>query len=234
MSATTTESRRVSRRSKRNDQQPTAAASPPVKHFAPPPKMRRRPFLIAVSIAAVALGALTSVWAYSSTSNTHDVLAVRETVLRGDTIDAEDLVAVKIGVDPALHPLPASQLRQVVGKKAAMDMPAGGVVTQEQITSSAVPPKGQSVVGVSLTAAMLPAGTLTVGDPVRVITTPGQQGEISNDAPDTIDAVVVGISSDATTGNTTVNLQVPSPAAPDLAARAAPGMVAVVLDSRER
>ncbi len=229
MSETTTEPGRVSRRNGA-----PAGGQQPTKKIAPPPKLRRRPFLIATSVALIVLGALASVWAYSATSNTHEVLAVRETVLRGETITAEDLVAVQIGVDPALRPLPAAQRPQIVGQKAAMDLPAGGVVTQEQITSESVPPKGQSVVGVNLTPAMLPAGALTVGDPVRVITTPGQQGEISATPPNVIDAVVVALNADAVSGNTIVNLQVPSATAPDLAARAATGKVAVVLDSRER
>lgn len=229
--ATTTEPRRVARRVQ-DDEMPPVTVTPPAT-FAPPPKMRRRPLLIAASIAAIVLGALVSVWAYSATNNAQDVLAVRQTVLQGDTIDAEDLMVVKVGVDPALRPLPASQGQQIVGMKAAMDMPAGGVVTQEQVTAVAVPAKGKSVVGVSLSAAMLPAGALSIGDPVRVVTTPGQQGEVSADPPNAVAAVVVGITSDAITGNTVVNLEVPSAAAPDLAARAATGKVAVVQDSRE-
>lgn len=210
------------------------AGQAPGETLAPPPKLRRRPVLIAASAAAVCLGALASVWAYTSTSNTHEVLAVRETVQRGDTITRQDLMTVQVGLDPALHPLPGDQLAAVVGKRAAMDMPAGGVVTAEQVTSSALPSKGESVVGISLTPAMLPADQLKVADPVRVVTTPGEQGEITAGRPDAIDAVVVGAAEDATTGNTIVNVQVPYADAPDLAARAATGKVAVVLDSRER
>src|SRR4051794_4977265 len=53
---------------------------------APPPKLRRRPLLVAGSVVAVCLGALVSAYAYSSTSNAHQVLAVVSTVHRGEVI----------------------------------------------------------------------------------------------------------------------------------------------------
>ena len=229
----TTTAPQTGRTARRRD---TAQQVPPqqLETLAPPPKLRRRPILIAASVAAICLGALVSVWAYTSTSNTQEVLAVRETVQRGDTITREDLMTVQIGVDPALQTLAGSEIDAVVGQRAALDMPAGGVVTPEQITSAALPADGESVVGVSLSAGMLPADQIRVGDAVRVVTTPGQQGEITAEQPDAIDAVVVGLGQDATTGNTIINVQVPYADAPDLAARAATGKVAVVLDSGER
>ena len=50
--------------------------------------------------------------------------------------------------------------------------------------------------------------------------------------PASIDAVVVGMAKDETTGNAIVNVQVPNNEGPMLAARAATGKVAIVLDSR--
>lgn len=212
-----------------------ASAPGPAEHLAPPPKLRRRPALIAASVAAICLGALASLYAYNSSSNAREVLAVRTTVERGAVITQDDLMVVRIGVDPALHPLAADQASSVVGKHAALDLTAGGVVTAEQVTDAATPPKGESVVGISLSAAMLPANELRVGDPVRVVTTPGSQGDVTTGAaPAAIDATVVGISSDQTTGNTIVNVQVPYGEAARVAALAATGKVALVLDSLER
>ena len=37
---------------------------------------------------------------------------------------------MRIGVDPALSPIPAIELDGVVGKRAAMDLPSGGLVTR--------------------------------------------------------------------------------------------------------
>jgi hypothetical protein len=230
MSTTTpaTETRRQQRKNP-TDGEPTSA---PGEQFAPPPKLRRRPVLIAASVAAICLGALASMWAYQSTSDAHSVLAVRQTIERGDVITAEDLMTVNISVDPALKPLSADQANSVVGKHAALDMSAGGVVTQDQLTEQALPAKGSSVVGIALTPGMLPANQIRVGDKVRVVVTPGQQGEMPTTQPDSIQAVVVGVAKDETTGNAIVNVQVPNNEGPMLAARAATGKVAIVLDSR--
>ena len=230
MSTTTpaTEARRQQRKNP-TDGEPTSA---PGEQFAPPPKLRRRPVLIAASVAAISLGALASMWAYQSTSDAQSVLAVRQTIERGDVITAEDLMTVNISVDPALKPLSADQASSVVGKHAALDMSAGGVVTQDQVTEQALPAEGSSVVGIALTPGMLPANQIRVGDKVRVVVTPGQQGEMPTGQPDSIEAVVVGVAKDETTGNAIVNVQVPNNEGPMLAARAATGKVALVLDSR--
>lgn len=205
----------------------------PGEQFAPPPKLRRRPVLIAASVAAICLGALASLWAYQSTSDARSVLAVRQTVERGEVITADDLMTVNISVDPALKPLSGDDASSVVGKRAALDLSAGGVVTQDQVTEQALPASGSSVVGVALAPGMLPAGQVRVGDKVRVVVTPGQQGEVPAGEPDSIAAVVVGVARDETTGNAIVNVEVPAADGPKLAARAATGKVAIVLDSQE-
>lgn len=229
--STTTPATDFRRQQRKNptDGEPTSA---PGEQFAPPPKLRRRPVLIAASVAAICLGALASMWAYQSTSDAQSVLAVRQTIERGDVITADDLMTVNISVDPALKPLSADQASSVVGKHAALDMSAGGVVTQDQVTEQALPAKGSSVVGIALTPGMLPANQIRVGDKVRVVVTPGQQGEMPTGQPDSIEAVVVGVAKDETTGNAIVNVQVPNNEGPMLAARAATGKVALVLDSR--
>src|SRR5512132_2607289 len=149
--------------------------------IAPPPKLRRRPLLVVASIAAVCLGALFGVWAYTSVTTAQEVVAARSSVQRGELISREDLVTVRIGVDPALSPIPATELDGVVGQRAAMDLPAGGLVTRDSITATVVPAHDMSVVGVALPAALLPGEPLRAGDQVRVVATPGQQGEVTED-----------------------------------------------------
>jgi hypothetical protein len=202
--------------------------------IAPPPKLRRRPLLVVASVAAVCLGGLLGVWAYTSVTIAEDVVAVRSTVTRGARISREDLVTVRIGVDPALNPIPATQLDTVVGQRAAMDLPAGGLVTQGSIAATVVPAQDMSVVGVAVPAALLPGEPLRAGDHVRVVATPGQQGEVSDGEQRSITATVVGIYPDADNSQTVVSVQVPYEQAAELAAHAATGKVAVVLDSRER
>lgn len=213
---------------------PTGSVSPTV--VAPPPKLRRRPVLIAASAAAICLGALLGVWAFTSMSSSHDVLAVRSTVQRGQIITSADLMRVQVGVDPALKPLSADQMDQVVGKRAALDLAAGGLVTAEDVTSTVLPAGGQSVVGINLAPGSLPGVALMNGDKVRLVQTPGNQGTYSaGQSPQEIDATVVDVQA-ATGGNGSqiVDVLVQNSQAADVAEMASTGKVALVLDSRER
>ncbi|MFF2453711.1 SAF domain-containing protein [Isoptericola sp. NPDC058082] len=203
----------------------------PAGQIAPPPKMRRRPALIALSVVLVCVGALVSAFAFQSMSNSQEVLTVRETIHRGQVIDADDLVTVRIGMDPALQAVPASSAEAVVGKHAALDIVAGGVVTAEQVTDAAVPSAGNSVVGVSVTAAMLPAGQVRSGDDVRIVSTTAGGGDAAE--PAAVEGVVVGVTTDTVTGNTLVNVQVSADDAPQVASASAEGSAAIVVDSQE-
>jgi SAF domain len=200
-----------------------------------PPRLRRRPALVAASVAAIALGALLAAWAYTGGSSAQPVLAVRTTVHRGELITASDLMTARISVDPALKPLPGSAAGAVVGKRAAMDLAAGGLVTADAVTSAVVPAKGMSVVGVSLPPALMPATPLQSGDLVRIVATPGAQGEVAaGSTPVSIEASVVGVRGGGDNGQVVVDVLVSHDQGAELAAQAATGKVALVLDSRER
>src|SRR5215207_6016180 len=97
MSVTTEDKRKATERAKKIAE---AAGTPTTARdaIAPPPNLRRRPLLAVASIAAVCLGALFGVWAYTSVTTTQEVVAVRSSVQRGELISREALVAVRIGV----------------------------------------------------------------------------------------------------------------------------------------
>ena len=204
------------------------------RHVAPPPKLRRRPILVAASIIAVCVGGLLGAFAWTATSDTHSVVALRSSVERGAVIGRQDLLSVQVGLDPALTPVPASQLATLVGQRAAVDMAAGTLVTREQVSTVVRPPRDTSIVGVSLPAGLLPGEPLVTGDRIRVVATPGAGGDAIDGPPVTTAATVVGLHPDPDTGSTVVSVQVPQSQAAELAARAATGNVAIVLDSRER
>lgn len=197
----------------------------------PPPKLRRRPALLGAGVAVTAVGCLLGAWAWSATTDTEEVLAARSTIHRGELITAEDLQRVRISGDPALAPLPASAYDDIVGQRAALDITAGGLLTSDSTTDDPMPPMGRSVVGISLTPAQVPALPLHGGDSVRIIVTPGDNGAVPANAPEFTAAEVVDTRLDEITGNTVVNVLVPHAEAGALAARAATGNVALVLDS---
>lgn len=201
---------------------------------APAPKLRRRPVLVAASVAAVILGALLGAWAWSSMSNTHEVVVLRQTVTRGETITQGDLMTVQVGLDPALRTISGDRMGSLVGQRAARDMAAGSLITTENVAKTVLPAEGMSVVGVALPPSLMPGEALLAGDRVRIVATPGQQGDVGQESAVSIAATVVGLYPNAENGQTVVSLEVPEAQAAELAARAATGKVALVLDSRER
>lgn len=208
-------------------------APPDHNHF-PRLRRRRRRWVLALCAALVAAGGLGTAFAFTSVNDTQEVLVVSNDIKRGETIEAGDLAVVRVSVDPALTPVPGSQKSELEGSRAAVDLWAGTLLTAQAVTDNLVPGEGESLVGISLTPAQMPSEPLYGGDVVRIVTTPGDQGEITDREPVTIEATVVGVNRVEETGKTVVDVAVPEAEAAELAARAATGRVALVLDARER
>jgi hypothetical protein len=199
-----------------------------------PVKLRRRPVLVVTALALMLVGALVSAWAYTSLGNTQEVLVARVDVARGQVITAEALKTARIGVDPSVSVVPATQAGQLVGQRAAVDLRAGQLVVPGAVTAEVYPQPGMSTVGLSLLAAQLPSEPLRVGDRVRVVSTPGAQGDVTPSTVEVFDGIVVAVSPRDANGATDVTVQVAASVAAELAARSATGKVAVVVDGRVR
>lgn len=185
-------------------------------------------------MAALLLSALGGVWLWTAATSSVEVVVAKAAVPRGAAIAAGDLMVARVSLDPSIASIPASDVSTVVGQRAALDISAGGLLTPDAIAPETVPAKGETVVGLSLVDGMLPAIPLKTGDDVRVVQTPGAQGQVGEVSPVTIAAKVVAVTRSQDGQFALVDLLVSADAAPDLAARAATGKVAVVLDSRER
>ena len=209
----------------------TGRSAPPV---VAPPRTRRRPALLAIGVALIALAALAAAYLTQVVGSTVPVVAITQNVRAGEVLDRTDLTIAHINVDPALHPIAASQLDALIGKRAAVDLSAGSLLTEAAVTDRVLPGAGRSLVGIALTAAQLPAEPLQAGDRVRIVDTPSAQGEPPSTTPASIAAEVVSTVGPNDTGLTIVNVTVDAARAADLAARVATGRVALVLDSRER
>lgn len=200
----------------------------------PPGRLRRRPLMVLVSAGLMVLGAVLGLTIWMTATNSVEVAAVRSAVDRGELITAENLMVVRVSLDPAVRVVPASQLGTLVGQRAASDLSEGSLVSPAEVTGAVMPGTGESIVGIALTVGQLPAEPLRPGDRVRLVQTPTAQGEVAASQV-AIDAVVQGVTGTFEDGQTlVVDLVVPAPRAPEVAARAGTGRVALVLDSRER
>jgi hypothetical protein len=215
------------------EQQVGTAAHKPVVGPAVPGrrKLQRSPWLVAVGVLVLAGGGVFGWFMWSVSSTASEVVAVRVDVDRGRVITAEDLTVVRVTLDPSLQTVPAAGLQALVGQRAASDLSAGTLVAPGQVTSELLPGTGLSVVAVPVASGLVPSVPVRAGDRVRLVQTPGQGGEVTV-TPVMLTAEVVGITVGDST--TVVDVLVPSDRAAELAARAATGRVALVLDSRDR
>lgn len=208
---------------------PGASVPKPAEATPAPPKLKRRPFLVVLAVVFIGLGALLG--AYLTTlGDAHPVVAMRHDVPRGAEIGHEDLIEARINADPALKTIPADQISLVIGKRAKVDLAAGGLVSMDNLTDDNIPAQGQTLVGVALSAAQMPGHSLSSGDRVRVIHTPRAQDDPPERIPDAVHATVIAQRTHQDTGITVVDVSVPSADAANLAALVATGRVGLVLD----
>jgi len=207
---------------------------PELPTITPAPRLRRRPKLIALGVALIALGGALSAYVWTAGSDAVSVVAISRNVQRGQAITDADLTTATISPDPALHTVLSAQRSSVLGKRAATDLAAGSILTPASTTTDLIPPAGRSLVGVAVTAAQMPASPLVAGDTVRIIDTPRKQDDPPTGTPNSVAANVVRVGStpDAN-GLTLVDVTVPTTNAAALAAHIATGRIAIVLDSGE-
>jgi hypothetical protein len=222
-----------------NQDQHARSATKPQRPAPPgplkPTRARRRPALIALGLALVALSVLGSVYLVSTLGQTYQVLAITKDVARGAPVTAANLGVAELPVGAGstlLKPVLADQLDEMTtGKVATADLKAGQLLAADSVATELRPPAGQSIVGIALAPNQMPTQALKAGDSVRVVETPATGGEPPARAPFAIAATVVSTQQITIGEQTVVDVQVTSSTAADLAARAASGRVAIVIDA---
>lgn len=197
---------------------------------APATRSRRRPALILAGVALAIVGGLGSWWYASSVGNTVTVLVTSGSVARGEQIETVDLTTLEIAGGQTSEAITAARSDDVVGQVATVDLPAGSLITADNIGGGLTVETGQSIVGVALTAAQMPSYPLSAGDAVRIIETPIAQGDPPQSTPQSYEAIVFTSKYDDSTSQWIVDLVVPQGKAADIAARSATGRIALVLD----
>lgn len=210
------------------------AGSLPAPPRAPVPRARRRPALLALGVALMALGVLSGVWLVNRADERVSALAVARAVPFGEVISADDLSRAEVSVDPSVGTIPARDVSRVLGRVAATNLTPGSLLSWSAVTDSVPPAPGQVLVAIALPAARMPAGSLQAGDKVLVVDTPSADADAPRLPPSTISATVVRLGEPDLNGVTVVDVTVSSSDGPALAARSATGRIAVVLQPRER
>ncbi|MHB8262483.1 MAG: RcpC/CpaB family pilus assembly protein [Acidimicrobiales bacterium] len=108
---------------------------------------------------------------YATASGKVAVLEVSRTVPSGAAVTARDLKSVNVSVSMQGSTIPASHATSLVGKSAAVTLPAGSILIPSDFTRSWQPPAGESLVGVALRQSQEPASGVQPGEYVDVILT---------------------------------------------------------------
>ncbi|MFC3258663.1 SAF domain-containing protein [Streptomyces xanthochromogenes] len=200
-----------------------------------PVKRQRRWSVAALCIVLAVVAGLGAATAVTSAGDRVKVLAIARDVPAGQAITDADLIVAEVSADAALAPMPAADRTVVVGKRPAVDLRKGGLLTASQLGVGSGLGDNQQQVGVQVKPGQAPAGTLAPGDKVLAVTTPGQSdqaGGRSEAPPQTVSAAVVSVSRPDASGTVVVNLAVSPSDGPLLASRASTGHIALVRQPR--
>lgn len=214
-------------------EQPTAPTTPQPA-ASPTIRQKRRPALIALAIALIVAGSLGAYFLVSSTAGTEPVVTAADTIQAGQVIERDDLSTADLSnPDGTISTIPGDQLESLVGQRAAVTLTTGMTVPADAVAPELVPGEGESLVGVALTAAQMPAEEIVPGDQVQIVLTPRAQDDAPTTEPTLYQGTVAGVAASPDTGQTIVDLTVPESEASWVASSAATGRVSLVLLSRE-
>lgn len=197
------------------------------------PRRRRQPKLLALAVALMVLGALGAVFAFTALGERTSVIAVASEIPYGQVIERSDLVEAQIAAEPALEPLPWSDVDDIVGLTAATDLFPGGLLSAGQVTSEQLPPDGMQLVGIEVPSGQLPATPLQPRDEVLLVPIVVTEGGGQADGlPEPVEATVVAVGSVGVDGSRVVDVLVEDDGATDVATRGSVGGLAIVLTGR--
>lgn len=212
---------------------------------------QRRPGWIAGGAALLAASVLANVYVFSRAGHRQVVVQVVRDVPVGEPLGRADLGTASVALDSGLGSIPGRELAQVLGRRAAVDLRRGTVLTASQVTTRLSPQPGQALVTTGIKANQLPPRGLAPGSKVRLVPTGGQDtptttqgggeggatgtgigpggGSAGKDVPAVVDAVG-GPDAD---GSMTVSVLVADADSSAVAREAAAGRIAVVVTARE-
>lgn len=204
-----------------------------------PPRVsarRRRPGVIALSLALIAAGGAGVAVLLLKVGHRTEVVTVVRDVQVGQVLTEQDLGAASVALDPALKAVEAGDRYSVVGKRAAVELKSGSLLTPSQVTKDSLVKTGEQLVPIGLKPEQVPATALVPGQKVQLVRVPAQ-GASSADtetdkSPKTIAGRVVKASKAAPgTGVVVVDVATSASDGPAAAAWVSAGTLRLVLDA---
>jgi hypothetical protein len=179
------------------------------------------------------LGGLLSYLIYARIATETAVIAAAHTVYRGETIEQADLATITVRDGSLPRAIPATQLQDLVGKRAAFDLVEGSAIVSTAVADVAIPAEGRAIVGLKLAQGRAPSSLLLPSSRVRLIAMPAAADSSTSDklAGSIFVGSVIDQAPAADGTSILVNVDVDAAAAPTIAMLAAQDRVALVRDA---
>lgn len=208
-----------------------AYGAPAPLGVAPPRAPRRRAALTGLIVGLLLAGVCAFGFSaiLGSVDKRSPVLVAARPVVAGQRFTSADLAVVKVGADSGVQTVAAADQNRVVGRVAAVGVPAGSLLTPKHISTAPAVEAGSAVVGLALRAGQFPPG-IRPGDRVRLVSTAGQSqtDQNSQGAVLVAEAKVVAVGTETAQGGA-VSVVVRDADAAKVTAAAASGSVGVAL-----
>ncbi|MFG3134352.1 SAF domain-containing protein [Streptomyces tendae] len=224
---------------------PTAHALPQQAQAAgpvAPPRVsarRRRPGVIALSLALIAAGGTGVAVLLLQVGDRTDVVTVVRDVQVGQVLTEQDLRKASVALDPAVKAVRADDVDSIVGQRAAVELKPGSLLSPSQVTKDSLVKAGEQLVPIGLKPEQVPATALVPGQRVQLVHVPGQGAaetgeEPADDSPQSIVGRVVKASKAAPgTGVVVVDVATTADDGPTVAAWVSADALRLVLDAPE-
>jgi hypothetical protein len=188
--------------------------------------------MIIAGAALIVAGVLVSVGLYTGLRQTHEVIVVAAPVIRGERIERADLATAHVSHDPALTPVSADLMNDIVGQYALADLTPGTFLAGQAVGSRISPQSGQAEVGVALGNGEYPDDGLMPGDQVLLVAVPDTVESATQ--TEAYNAVIASIGTPSADRSITVTVLIDSAHAARAAQLAALDRLSLVLSAREK
>ncbi|WP_239771654.1 SAF domain-containing protein [Streptomyces sp. CL12-4] len=193
--------------------------------------------MIALSLALIAAGGAGVAVLLLQVGDRTDVVTVVRDVQVGQVLTEQDLGKASVALDPAVKAVRADDVESVVGKRAAVELKPGSLLSPSQVTEDSLVKAGEQLVPIGLKPEQVPATALVPGQKVQLVHVPAQGAmdtakETDGGAPKSIAGRVVKASTAAPgTGVVVVDVATSADDGPTAAAWMSAGALRLVLDA---
>ncbi len=129
----------------------------------------RRPLVAVVSALLVFTSIAVFASVYSSANHQTPALIVVQTIQEGQRISGTDLGQASVAISAGVSPIPVSSAPLLAGKRAAVTIPAGSLLTLADVAGSVPIAAGEAVVGMALKDGEYPSAGVESGDQVMIV-----------------------------------------------------------------